>query len=140
MNPLMNDRPCFETDRFIVTPLFPSDARRFLEALLLDKTLAARVPWLHDKTEDGVLREAYGIGLQAAAGMVKAWGIFWKGIQGQAQAGVMLVKTTPAGFDIDALVAPEYWDIDVIEEASIPLVEWLEDNADVIDTIPTLLH
>lgn len=138
MNPLMNDRPRFETDRFIVMLLSPSDARRLLEVLLQDEPLAARVPWLNDKTQDGALQEAYAVGLQAAAGIIKVWGIFSK--ESQEQVGVMIAKNSPNGIDVEALVASRYWDNDVIEEASEPLMEWLEENSEVIDTIPTLLH
>lgn len=138
MNLLMNDRPRFETDRFTVALLSSSDARKLMEVLLQDELLASRVPWLDDKTQDGALREAYGIGLQAAAGLVKVWGIVSRELR--MQVGAMIVRNSMEGIDVDALIASHYWDNDVVEEASEPLMDWLEDNAESFQTIPAILH
>ncbi|WP_151636106.1 GNAT family N-acetyltransferase [Noviherbaspirillum aerium] len=138
MNQLINERPRFETDRFTVVLLSPTEARKLAEFLLQDERLGARVPWLTDKSQDGALREAYGIGLQAAAGVIRVWGIIMR--ERQLQIGAMIVKNSLDGIDVDALVAPQYWDQDVIEEAAEPLMEWLEDNVDLYHTIPAVLH
>lgn len=138
MNLLTSDRPCFETDRFIVLLLSPSDSRKLMEYLLQDRLLAARIPWLSDKTREGALHEAFGIGLQAAAGLVKVWSIISR--ERQIQIGAMLVRKSQEGLDIEALVASRYWDDDVVDEASEPLVDWLEENAGIVESIPRVLH
>lgn len=138
MDLLTSDRPCFETDRFIVVLLSPSDSRRLMEFLLQDKLLAARIPWLSDKTREGALDEAFGIGLQAAAGLVRVWSIISR--ERQIQIGAMLVRKSREGLDIEALVASRYWDHDVVDEASEPLMDWLEENAGIIESIPRVLH
>lgn len=138
MNPLMNERPRFETDRFSLILLSPSDTRKLMEALLQDRLLAARVPWLNDKTAAGALREAFGLGLQAVAGLVKVWSIVSR--EGQVQVGAMIVRKSPEGIDIEALVASRYWNQDVVEEAGGPLIDWLQENEDIIETVPAVLH
>lgn len=121
-----------------MTLLSPTDTRKLLEVLLQDEQLAARVPWLSEKTQEGAHREAFGIGLQAAAGLVRVWSIISR--ERHTQVGAMIVRNSSDGIDIEALVASQYWDHDVVEEACVPLVDWLEDNADTIETIPATLH
>jgi hypothetical protein len=44
MNAHSNERPGFETERFTVALLSPSEGRKLVEVLLQDEALAARVP------------------------------------------------------------------------------------------------
>jgi hypothetical protein len=130
--------PGFETERFQIVPLAPPDARRLVEVLLQDEALAERVPWMEDKTRDGALREAYRIELQAAAGQFKVWSIFSREIR--TQIGAIIASNSLEGIDVEVLVASQFWECDVVEEASEPVMEWLDDNSDIIPDISGLLH
>lgn len=138
MNTLANVRPRFETERFTVVPLSPSEGRKLAEVLLQDEVLAARVPWLTEKTQDGALREAYGIELQAAAGQLKVWGIVAR--QLRMQIGAIISRDSLEGIDVEVLVASRFWNDGVVEEASEPVMDWLEDNAEVLRDFPINLH
>ena len=138
MNTLANVRPRFETERFTVVPLSPSEGRKLAEVLLQDEVLAARVPWLTEKTQDGALREAYGIELQAAAGQLKVWGIIAR--QLRMQIGAIISRDSLEGIDVEVLVASRFWNDGVVEEASEPVMDWLEDNAEVLWNLPIDLH
>lgn len=138
MNSVSNKRPGFETERFSVVLLSPSEGRKLAEALLQDKTLAARVPWLTEKTRDEALREAYGIELQAVAGELKMWGITERELQ--MQIGAIIARNSLDGIDVEVLIAPLFWDEGVTDEAAEPVMEWLEDNCEVIHNFPVSLH
>jgi hypothetical protein len=138
MNALSNKRPRFETERFTVVPLSPSEGRKLAEVLLQDEALAARVPWLTEKTLDGALREAYGIELLAAAGQIKVWGIVARGLR--VQIGAIIARNSLEGIDVEVLVASEFVDDGVVEEASEPVMEWLEDNSELIQNFPINPH
>jgi hypothetical protein len=130
MSTRTNASPRFETERFSVVPLSPTEGRKLAEVLLQDEALAARVPWLTDKTRDGALREAYGIELQAAARQIKVWGIAAR--EFRMQIGAVICRNSIEGIDVEVLVASQFWGNEVIEEVSDPVMDWLEDNSEVI--------
>ena len=134
----MNVTPCFETERFTVALLSPSEGRQLVEILLQDEALAARVPWLTEKNGDGARREAFGIELQAAAGQIKVWGIVAREMR--MQIGAVIAKNSIEGIDVEFLVASRYWRNGVVEEAGEPVIQWLEDHSEVIDNFPIHLH
>ena len=138
MTSLSNKRITFQTERFTIIQLSPSEGRQLAEILLQDETLAARVPWLTEKTRDGALREAYGIELQIAAGQLKMWGIIARELR--MQIGAIIAKNSIEGIDVEVLVASQYWDQGVVEEASEPVMDWLDDNADVLQNFPIHTH
>jgi hypothetical protein len=119
----------FETERFIIALLSPSEGRQLTEILLQDEPLAARVPWLTEKNRDGALREAYGIQLQAIAGQIKIWGIVSRELQ--MPIGAIIARNSLEGIDVEVLVASQYWGAEVVEEAGEPVIEWLEYNSDI---------
>lgn len=138
----MNNRtrvsPEFETDRFTVVPLSPSEGRKLAEVLLQDEALAARVPWLTEKTRDGVLLQAYGIELQAAAGQIKVWAIVSRELR--MQIGAIISRNSIEGIDVEVLVASQCWSAGVVEEVCGPVMDWLEDNSEVIQNFPINTH
>ena len=138
MNTLTNVRPKFETERFTLVPLSPAEGHKLAEVLLQDEALAARVPWLTEKTKDGALRQAYGIELQAAAGQLKVWGIVARELR--MQIGAIISRNSIEGIDVEVLAASQFWADGVIEEASEPVMDWLEDHSDVIQNFPISLH
>ena len=138
MNTLTNVQSRFETKRFTVVPLSPAEGRKLAEVLLQDEALAARVPWLTEKTQDGALREAYGIELQAAAGQLKVWGIVARELG--VQIGAIIARNSIEGIDVEVLVASQFWDDRIVEEVSEPVVDWLDDNSEVIQDFPINLH
>jgi hypothetical protein len=84
------------------------------------------------------LREAYGIGLQAAAGQLKVWGIIARELR--MQIGAIIARNSLEGIDVEVLVASQFWDDGVVEEASEPVMEWLEHNSEVIQNFLINLH
>src|SRR6478735_3939517 len=134
MHNLMTVQPHFETDRFTVVRLSPVEGRKLVEVLLQDEALAARVPWLPEKTRDGALQQAYGIELQAAAGQIKVWGIVARELR--IQIGAIISRNSLEGIDVEMLVASQFWDDGVVEEASEPVMDWLDDNAEVLQNVP----
>lgn len=138
MSTFTNVQPRFETERFTVVPLSPTEGRKLAEVLLQDEALAARIPWLTEKTQDGALREAYGIELQAAAGQLKVWGIVTRELR--TQIGAIISRNSIEGIDVEVLVASQFWDDGVVEEVSEPVMDWLEDNSEVIQDFPINLH
>lgn len=138
MNSLTKVQPKFETERFTVAPLSPSEGRKLAEVLFQDEALAARVPWLTEKTQDGALRQAYGIELQAAAGQIKIWGIVNRELH--AQIGAIISRNSIEGIDVEVLVASQFWDDGVVEEASEPVMDWLDDHSEVIQSFPLSIH
>ena len=138
MNNLAKAPPRFETDRFTVVPLSPADGRKLAEVLLQDEALAARVPWLTEKTRDGALQQAYGIELQAAAGQIKVWGIVAR--EPRMHIGAIMSRDSLEGIDVEVLVASRFWDDGVADEASEPVMDWLDDNADVLQNFPINMH
>ena len=115
-----------ETERFIVAPLSPADARRLLEILLQDAALAAQLPWLEHKTRDEAMQEAFGIELQCAAGLTLVWGIIAR--ERRTLIGGIVAKTTLEGNEVEVLVASQFWGRGVAEEAGEPVVAWIVDN------------
>ncbi|HYD60185.1 MAG TPA: hypothetical protein VEC35_07505 [Noviherbaspirillum sp.] len=138
MNRLTRVHPKFETDRFTVVPLSPDEGRKLVEVLLQDEALAARVPWLAEKTLDGALQQAYGIELQAVAGQIKVWGIVDRELR--MQIGAIISRNSIEGIDVEVLVASLFWDDGVVEEASEPVMDWLDDNSEVIQNFPISMH
>lgn len=114
----------FETDRFLVVALSGFDARNLLSVLLQDEALAARVDWMKDRSRDGVLQEAFGIELQCNAGQAKVWSIVNRARR--MQIGAVMARHSLEGLDVDVLVASQFWDQDVSDEAAAPVMEWLE--------------
>lgn len=138
MTPQADASARFETERFTVVPLSPAEARKLAEVLLQDEVLAARVPWMTDKTRDGAMREAYGIELQAAAGQIKVWGIIAR--EYQMPIGGIICRNSLEGIDVEVLVASPFWENEVVEEVSDPVMDWLEDNSEVIQNFQINLH
>ncbi|HVK93909.1 MAG TPA: hypothetical protein VM571_04195 [Noviherbaspirillum sp.] len=138
MNSLTKVQPKFETDRFTVAPLSPAEGRKLAEVLLQDEGLAARVPWLTEKTRDGALQQAYGIELQAAAGQIKVWGIVARELR--MQIGAIISRNSIEGIDVEVLVASQFWDDGVVEEASEPVMDWLDDHSEVLQNFPISMH
>jgi RimJ/RimL family protein N-acetyltransferase len=124
----------FETERLTVTPLSPAEARRLFEVLLQDDALAAQLPWLESTGRDEALREAFGIELQCAAGLTLAWGIVERA--SRTMIGGIVAKHTLEGSEVDILVASQFWDHGVAEEAGDPVVAWLQERL----APPPLLH
>lgn len=130
--------PRFETERFIVVPLSPANVRTLAEILLQDEALAARIPWLEEKTRDGAMREAYGLELEAAAGQIKAWGVIARELR--MHVGLIIARNSLAGIDVEALVATPFWGQEVAEEAGDPVLDWLDDHSEAIQGFPDILH
>ena len=120
----------FETERFSVALLTPFEARNLLSVLLQDEALAACVPWMTEKSQDGALRAAFGIDLQCAAGQIRVWGIVSRERRMQIGAGV--ARNTLEGIDVEVLVASRFWDDGVAEEAGDAVTNWLSNDADGI--------
>lgn len=128
----------FETERFTVVLLSPPEGRELVDALLQDEVLAARVPWLTEKTRGGRLRVTYGIELQITAGQLNIWGIMTRELQ--TQIGAIIVRNSLEGIDVEMLIASQFWDTGVSEEAGEPVMEWLEDNPEVFQNFPIHMH
>ena len=137
MNPA-GQLPQFETERFTLVPLSPAQVRELAEILLQDEALASQIPWLEEKTKDGAMREAYGMELQAAAGLLQAWGIVARELR--MHVGLIFAKNSLAGIDVEALVASQFWGQEVADEASDPVLDWLDDHSEVIQGFPAILH
>ncbi len=118
----------FETERFSVVALAPSQARGLIGVLLQDEALAARLAWMEDKSQDGALRAAFGIELQSAAGQVKVWSIVSR--ERRMQIGAILAKHSLEGIDVEVLAASRFWDDGVADEASEPVVAWLSEHVE----------
>jgi hypothetical protein len=138
MNSLPRVQPKFETDRFTVVPLSPTEGRKLAEVLLQDDALAARVPWLTEKTQDGALQQAYGIELETAAGQIKVWGIVARDLR--IQVGAIISRNSIEGIDVEVLVSSQFWGDGVVEEASESVMDWLDDNSEVIQNFPISMH
>lgn len=138
MSTLAKVSPNFETERFTVAPLFPGEGRKLVEVLLQDETLAARVPWMTEKTQDGALQQAYGIGLQAAAGQIKVWGIVARELR--MYIGAIISRNSLEGIDVEVLVVSQFWGDGVVEEASKPVMDWLENHSEIIQDFPINMH
>jgi hypothetical protein len=138
MTSTLKQLPSFETARFTVVPLLPSEARQLTEVLLQDEALADRVPWMTDKSRDGALREAYAIELQSAAGQLKVWSVVSRELR--MQIGAIIARDSLEGIDVEVLVASQFWDDDVVDEASEPVMDWLDDNSDLIQHLQASLH
>ncbi len=119
--------PQFDTPRFIVAPLSPSTARALMEILLQDEALAARVPWMDDKSMDGALREAFGIELQCVAGRVHVWGVIAR--DQRMQIGAIIARDSLEGVNVEVLVASHFWNNGIADEASEPVIEWISDSS-----------
>lgn len=130
--------PVFKTERFTIAGLSPSEARALVEVLLQDEALAARVPWLSEKTGDGARREAFAIELQSAAGQLKVWSIVARELR--MQIGAIIARDSLEGIDVEMLVASRYWGSGVSEEAGEPVIEWLEENVELPQDIPMLVQ
>ena len=138
MNEFPEKRPNFETERFSVVPLSPTEARNLLSVLLQDEVLASRVPWLAEKSQDSALREAFCIELQTASGQIKVWGIVARAQR--MQIGAILARNSLEGIDVEVLVASQLWDDGIADEVGDPVVEWLANNSEVIQGYATTLH
>ncbi|MBB6593028.1 hypothetical protein LBW62_03680 [Ralstonia solanacearum] len=114
----------FETERFIVAPLSGFEARNLFGVLLQDEALASRIDWLEDQSQDGALREAFGIELRCNAGQAMVWSIIERARR--LQIGAILASHSLDGLDVEVLVASQFWDQDVSDEAGVPVVDWLQ--------------
>lgn len=121
----------FETERFSVMSLSPFEARNLLAILLQDYPLASRVSWLLDKSLGGALREAFGVELQTASGHIRVWGIVDR--MRCMQTGAIIARNSLEGIDVEVLVASQFWDDGIADEASEPVMEWLSDNTDALE-------
>lgn len=121
----------FETERFIVVPLSGAQAKRLLCVLLQDEMLASRVDWLHDKSLDGVEKEAFRIELLCNTGQVNVWSIVEQARK--LQIGAVMSSFSIDGLDLDILVASQFWDREVSSEVAEPVAQWLERVASNFD-------
>ena len=135
---IVSTEPAFETERFDIVPLNPTEARQLVEVLLQDELLADRIPWLLEKTRDGALREAFGLQLMAAAGQVRVWGIVARNLQ--LHIGAVIARNSLEGINVEVLVASQFWDQGVVDEASEHVLDWLEDQSDWIEDFALALH
>jgi hypothetical protein len=122
--------PAFKTERFDIVPLSPAEARNLLAVLLQDENLASRVPWMIDKSQDGAQREAFCIELQCASGAIKVWGIVAR--EHRMLIGAIIARNSLEGIDVEVLIASQFWDAGVVDEAGDPVVEWLEHHSNAI--------
>lgn len=134
----IGQQPLFETERFTLVPLSPAKVRELAEMLLQDEALASQIPWLEDKSRDGAAREACGMELQAAAGQLKAWGVIARELR--MHVGMIFTKNSLAGIDVEVLVASQFGGREVADEAGDPVLDWLDDHAEVIHEFPAILH
>lgn len=116
----------FETERYFIAELTGYDVRNLMSFLLQDELLCARIDWMTDTSRDSALREAFGIELLCNAGQGKVWTIIDRAKS--KEIGAVFARHSRAGLDVQVLVASRFWDQDVSEEASAPVVEWLEEN------------
>jgi hypothetical protein len=138
MKAFVDKRPAFETERFLVVPLSPGEVRKLVEILLQDEMLAARVPWLEEKSRDGALRAAFGLELESAAGRVKTWGIVAR--ERRMQVGLVVARNSLEGIDVEVLVASQFWDEGIADEAADPVLDWLSENSEEIPDLSPLLQ
>lgn len=121
--------PLFNTERFIVAPLTPAKARELLGELLQDEHLAWQVPWMHERSKDGALREAFLLELQCASGATQAWGIVERARS--FLMGAVLARHTVGGIDLEVLCASQFWNQGVADEVGAPVADWLEEHTQV---------
>jgi hypothetical protein len=126
----------FETERLSVVSLSPFDARNLLTVLLRDEALASQLPWMKEKSQDNALQEAFGIGLQCVAGRAKVWSIIERGRR--TQIGAIVARDSLEGLDVEVLVASQFWDHGVADEAGKPVMAWLADNNEVNFALPAV--
>jgi hypothetical protein len=126
--------PTFQTERFVVSPLGPTMVRELAKVLLQDELLADQLPWMSDHGADGAAKEAFLLELQCAAGHVRAWGIVHR--VRTMYVGMVLARASLEGMDIEVLCASQFWDQGISDEIVGPVVEWLEETADVRITLP----
>jgi RimJ/RimL family protein N-acetyltransferase len=119
----------FGTPRLLLLPLKHPYARELVGSLLSDPSVAAIVPWLEEKSADAALKEAFHIGLQCASGRTEVWGIIER--QQQILAGVVLARASLGGTDLEAILAPQFWNQGISEEATAPVLEWLADEGPI---------
>ncbi|HEX7636036.1 MAG TPA: hypothetical protein VF427_12250 [Noviherbaspirillum sp.] len=74
----------------------------------------------------------------AVAGQIKVWGIVARGLR--IQIGTIVSRNSIEGIDVEVLVASQFWDDGVVEDASEPVMDWLDDNADVLQNFPISMH
>lgn len=123
-----NERPTFNTERFVLAPLTPAKARELAFVLLQDEALAAQLPWMHEKTADGAAREAFLLEMQCAAGTTQAWGIVAR--ERAMLVGAILARQTLGGIDVEVLCASRFWNHGIADEVGEPVAAWMEDNAE----------
>ena len=126
--------PILHTPRFIVAPLKPAEVRDLVRVLLQDERLAAQLPWMREKTLDGVAQEAFLLEMQCAAGTVEVWGIVERART--MLVGAALARHALGGIDIEILCASQLWDQGVADEVFEPVAEWLEAAIDIQIGLP----
>ncbi|MEX3816090.1 hypothetical protein AB3X96_38695 [Paraburkholderia sp. BR13439] len=126
-------RQTFETERFTIVSLSGNEAKNLVSVLLQDELLASRIDWMTEKSHDGAMQAAFGIELQCNAGQAMAWGIIERARR--MQIGAVLAIYSFEGLDVEVLVASQFWDQHVSEEAAPPVLEWLQQNAEVNMTL-----
>lgn len=114
----------FNTERFVVVSLAGLDIRNLLGVLLQDEELSKRLSWLTANSKDDAMREAFCMEVLCNAGQAKVWSIVERARQ--MQIGAIVAKQSLEGLDVEVLVASQFWDQDVSEEAAEPVMEWLQ--------------
>lgn len=132
MDILLKERQIFETDRFTVTLLSPVEGRELSFTLLQDEALVAQLPWVTKKTPGWAAEEASRIEQDAASGLLKIWGIAGKE-QGN-EVGAIIARNTLEGIDVEVLVLSQFWGDEVGEETGEPVLNWLEENSEMIQS------
>jgi len=125
-----HEAPSFDTERFVVVPLTPPKLRELMQVLLADTRLANQLPWLEDKSADGIRREAFLLELQCAARTATSWGIVERARV--MFIGAVLARQSLEGIDLEVLCASQFWNQGVADEVCEPVAEWLEDTTNVL--------
>jgi len=136
IRPGEQDAPSFDTERFVVVPLAPPALRQLTKVLLGDARLADQLPWLQDKSADGIEREAFLLELQCAARATRGWGIVERARV--MFIGAVLARQSLEGIDLEVLCASQFWNQGVADEVCEPVAEWLEQTTDVLIGAPLL--
>ncbi|GIZ52074.1 GNAT family N-acetyltransferase [Noviherbaspirillum aridicola] len=128
----------FETARFALYPLAPIVARQLAEYLLRDESLVAKVPALRDRPPEDAIQLARRIEADGERGACRMWGIMTR--EDKTLIGMVITRNTTAGFDLELLVSSKHDVYDPTDEVCDPVLEWLDDNSDVVWHPPVTLH
>lgn len=125
---LEETKQVFNTERFVVVSLIGQDIRNLLGVLLQDEALSRQISCITVDSKDDALREAFCLEVLCNAGQAKAWSIIDR--ERRMQIGAIVAKQSLEGLDVEVLVASQFWDQGVSEEAAEPVMEWLQRYAD----------